>query len=109
MPVELTAPDGTEITKNEVGDTLKGQILYDKNEIDPETGNLMVIKETSVSLRVTALSRVPLPGETWQIKIPLNPAFPTVLTQFLIDTDRSMTDGQSLGFAKLYLKKVVQS
>lgn len=109
LPVELIAPDGTEITKNEVGETLKGQILYDSDGIDPETGNLIVVKETTVSLRITALSRVPVPGEKWAVKIPVNPAFPTVLTQFLIDSDEAITTGQSMGFIKLHLKDAEQS
>lgn len=109
LPVELIAPDGTEIKLNEVGETLKGQILYDADGIDPETGDLIVVKETTVSLRITALSAVPVSGENWAVKIPVNPAFPTVLTQFLIDSDKAITTGQSMGFIKLYLKDAEQS
>ncbi len=109
LPVELITPDGQIINKNEVGDDLKGQVLYDKDGIDPESGDLAVVKETTVSLRITALSRVPLAGEIWQVKIPINPAFPDVLGDFLINSDKSPITGQSMGFIKLFLKDVEQS
>lgn len=108
LPVELIAPDGTEIKTNEVGDKLKGQVLYDADGIDPESGDLIVVEETTVTLRITALSRVPLAGENWGVKIPVNPAIPDVLTQFIVNTDKSLTNGRSIGFIKLFLKDAEQ-
>lgn len=108
LPVELIAPDGTEIKTNEIGGTLKGQILYDTEGIDPDTGELVVVGKTEVSLRRTALSQVPASGEKWLISIPVNPAFPTVLSDFMINTDQAMTGGQTMGFIKLQLKQVEQ-
>jgi len=89
LPVELTAPDGTEIKLNEDGVTLKGEILYDREAIDPESGDLITVQEIMVSLRKTALSRIPLAGEIWKVAIPLNPALPTVLTTHLINADKA--------------------
>ena len=109
MPVELTDPDGEDITTNEDGDTLKAQILYDFDSIDPESGNLIVVTETHVVLRKTALSRVPLAGEIWGIRIPLNPDDPDTLTQLMINTDEAPVGGSSVGFILLNLKQVDQS
>ena len=109
LPVELIAPDGTEIKTNEVGGTLKGQILYDTEEIDPNTGELIVVKETRVSLRISALSRVPLSGETWGVKIPLDPALPDILTTVIMNTDKAREGGQSMGFITLFPKDAEQS
>lgn len=109
MQIELITPDGIEITQNEDGETLKAQVLYDRENIDPESGNLIVIKETRVVIRRSALSRVPEEGETWQVKIPINPALQNVLTQFLCNADESPEGGQSSGFITLKLKDVDQS
>ncbi len=109
LPVELIAPDGSEITENEDEETLKGQVLYDFDGVDPESGDLVSVKETRVSLRITALSRVPLSSETWGIRIPVNPAFPTVLTQYLCSPDEAIGGGQSMGFIMLKLKESKQS
>lgn len=109
LPVELTDPDGNEIVLNEDGDTLKGEVLYDRDGVDPDTGDLITVDETTVTLRKTALSRVPVAGENWKIAIPVNPAMPTVLTTFLMNSDRAQIDGGSVGFIKLFLKEVEQS
>lgn len=109
LPVELTQPDGADITTDENGDALKGQILYDFDSIDPESGNLMVVTETMVTLRKTALSQIPNAGEVWGIRIPANPDDPDTLTQFLINTDEAPMGGGTAGFITLKLKEVDQS
>jgi len=108
LPIELTTPDGVEITTNEDGDVLKGEVLYDREEIDPESGELKTVKEIMVSLRKTALSIVPKSGETWKVAIPLDPALPSILTTHLINSDKAPIDGDSIGFIKLFLKDVEQ-
>lgn len=109
LPVELIPPTGVDITENEDGDTLKGQILYDREGVDLETGGMIVIGGTTVTLRKTALSRVPVAGETWGIRIPVNPADPDTLSVFLINTDEAPTDGQSAGFIVLKLKEAEEA
>lgn len=109
LPVELTAPDGTEIKLNENGVTLKGEVLYDREAIDPESGDLKTVQEIMVTLRKTALFRVPKVGEKWKVAIPLSPSLPTVLTTHLINSGQAPVDGDSIGFIKLFLKKVEQS
>jgi hypothetical protein len=109
LPVVLIDPDGVTIDTNEVGDPLKGQVLYDKFGIDPETGDEIIIDETSVSLRKTALSRVPVAGERWKIKFPLDPSQPDVLTIHLLTEDHAPVDGGSIAFIKLLPQSVEQS
>jgi hypothetical protein len=60
LPVVLIAPDGTEINTDDDGNELKGQVLYDHDSLDPDTGDLTSTKEIRVSLRKTALSQVPV-------------------------------------------------
>lgn len=109
MPVQLIDPDGNDITTNVDGDTLRGQVLYDTDDFDPESGDPIVINETRVTLRKSGLSRVPQSGETWVVKIPLNPDNQSALTQFLTNGDEAIVDGDSLGFVTLLLKKADQS
>lgn len=107
--VELTSPDGTIIKTNEDGDPLRGEILYDRDAMDPETGNLITVSTTKITLRKSALSQVPKAGEKWGIKFPVNPAIPEVLSTFVLDTGRAPTDGQSIGFISLFPKDLKQS
>ena len=100
LSIELTTPSGNVIKTNVEGEQLKGQVLYDREGIDPETGDLIVIGETRVTIRRSALAEVPNAGETWN---------PDVLTSYIIDEDQSGIDGQSVGFITLKLKQIVQS
>lgn len=107
--VVLITPDGFDIDTNEDGDPLRGEVLYDRDAIDPETGDLITVSTTKITLRKSALSRVPVAGEVWGIKFPVNPATPTVLSTFEFGTKRAPTDGQSIGFISLYPGKLKQS
>lgn len=106
---ELTDPDGVETKVNEVGDPLRGELLLDREDIDPESGDLVTVKETMLSLRKTALPRIPVAGETWKVAVALDASTPTVLTTHLANADESPTGGSTIGFIKLFLKDVEQS
>jgi len=107
--IELTAPDGETIKTNEKGLPLKGQVLYDRIGVDPETADEIVVNEISVSLRKSALSRVPESGESWKISFPLDPADPDTLTTHMLTEDHAPIDGGSIGFIKLFPQEAVQS
>lgn len=109
IPIVLVAPDGTKISTDESGNTLKGQVLYDHDSIDPDTGDLTNTKEIRVTLRKSALSRVPLPGEVWKISIPTDTSDLTAFTTYLLNGDESPVDGGSAGFITLKPKQVIQS
>ena len=109
LPVVLIDPDGGTIDTNEVGDILKGQVLYDRLGIDPETGDEIIIDEISISLRKSALSRVPVAGERWDIKFPLDPSQPDIMTAHILTEDRAPVDGGSIAFIKVFPQSVEQS
>jgi len=109
LPVILIAPDGTTISTDDEGNTLKGQVLYDHDSLDPETGDLMSTKEIRVTLRKTALSTIPAAGETWKVSIPDDPSGQDTMTTYLMNPDESPVDGQSAGFITLKPKNVDQS
>ena len=102
LTVQLTDPDGI-IT------TADGQVLYDTVTMNPETGETVVANNPIVTLRRSTLSRVPEPGEAWLIKIPTTPSTTAELEDFIIDSDRSPEGGRSIGFIRLYLRRVQQS
>lgn len=100
LPVVLIAPDGT-------SQTYQGQVLYDTTVEDPASGAPIVISKPVVTLRLSSLSRVPVEGEKWSVKIPSAPSSTaTTETYFL---ERPSEDGKSIGFIRLYLMKVSQT
>ena len=110
LPVVLVDPDG-ETYDNRAGseDSLVGQVLYSTIVLNPETGQEIVQKKPVVTLRRTSLERIPVDGERWLVKIPLNPSTTDTLVSFILDPTRSIEDGQSIGFIRLYLIKAEQS
>ena len=109
LPVELIAPDGTSITLSENdGETLVGQVLYDTVRINPETGEDVVVNNPVVTLRRSSLSRIPVAGEKWVVKIPTTPSVAADKSLFVIDPTRPPESGASIGFIKLYLRKAQQ-
>lgn len=102
LTVQLTDPDGL-IT------TAAGQVLYDTVTMNPETGETVVANNPIVTLRRSTLARVPEPGEVWLVKIPTTPNTTATLEEFIIDSDRSPEGGRSIGFIRLYLRRVQQS
>lgn len=110
MPTELINPAGELITTTaDDGILLKSEVLYDTEEIDPETGDLIIVGKTQVTFARIELAVLPAPGETWGIRIPINPAFPTVLKTFTLGPGRAPEDGQTIGYAKYFLKELEQT
>ena len=103
LPVTLISPDGE--TQADIG----GQVLYDTVRVNPDTGEDMVVNKPVVSLRRSSLDRVPVEGEKWIVKIPLDPRTDAALADFMLDPTRPPEGGRSIGFIRLYLRKVIQS
>lgn len=110
LPVVLISPDGEVIDTNENSDeALTGQILYDIVTTNPETGEPVIVNNPIVSLRRSSLSRVPVSGERWVVKIPIDPDPDADLTEFVISKVRPPEGGRSIGFIKLFLQKAKQT
>ena len=111
LPVELTDPDGIKYTLDaDTGETLQSvQILYDRRTLNLATGEETVIKEPIVVIARKSLSRIPVEGEIWHVRMPLDPDPDADLYDFIFSDVRSPEGGQSLGFIRLYLQRVVQS
>lgn len=111
LPIELFAPDGSLInTDNETGDELRAvQILYDRRKLDPDTGEEITVHEPIVTVAKSSLSRIPIPGEKWVIRMPISPRTGAPLETRQLSSDRSIESGDSLDFVRLYPGAVVQS
>ena len=111
LPVQLVDPDGNEITQsfNDATLLLRGQVLYDTVRVDPETGEPMIINEPIVTLRRSSLERVPIAGENWLVRIPVDPSESAAFIDFVISPTKAPEGGRSIGFIRLYLRRAVQS
>lgn len=111
LPVIMQDPDGnTHNTDAITGEDLKAiMIQYDYRKFNPDTGEEIVINEPIVTMARDSLSRVPLAGERWHLRFPLDPGIPDVLSDFVIDETRAPEGGRSLGFIRLYPHKAEQS
>ena len=110
LPVVLISPDGEVVdTSENSGKALTGQVLYDTVTTNPETGESVIVNNPIVTLRRSSLSRVPIPGETWIVKIPVDPDPDADLTEFVSSKVRSPEGGRSIGFIKLFLQKAKQT
>ena len=111
LKIELQDPDGnTYIKDNDTGEDLKAlQILYDRRVENPDTGEIIIVHEPVITIARSSLSRIPIPGETWSVKFPLDPTDENTLSNYVFNPDRSIAGGSSLGFFRIYPVKLVQS
>jgi hypothetical protein len=110
LPVELITPDAVTInTRQSDGAPLEGQVLYNSKDVDVDTGLPIVVNNPVVTLRRSSLSRIPVAGEKWIVRIPKNPNETDILINFALDGSRPPESGQSIGFVKLYLRAIQQS
>lgn len=107
LPVALISPSGEIISTSLNGGPLLGQVLYDTIKANPETGEVIIVGNPVVTLRRSSLSRVPVPGEKWVVRIPTSPSTTAPLEDFMIDSKPS-EGGRSIGVIKLYLRRAKQ-
>lgn len=99
-PIILISPDGET-------QSVRGQVLYDTNEFDAQTGAMIIYEKPNVSIRRSDLTRVPADGEMWAVKIPDSPAGTEANKTFLLE--RPVEGGRSIGFIRLYLTATEQT
>lgn len=110
LPVIGIDPDGNTLDTNQnTGEPLTGQILYDTVKDNPQTGSPVVINKPAISLRRSSLARIPKAGEKWFWKIPVDPSRTADLETFESDKQRPPEGGRSIGFIRIYLRRVKQS
>ena len=110
MPVQLTGPDGiTQVYKKDsITDLLGGQVLYTTRRVNPETGEVIIVNEPVVTLRISSLNRVPQNGERWYIKFPVSPVVGATYQSFTFTPTRATEGGQDIGIIKIYPQRIEQ-
>ena len=101
LPVTLQDADGA-------SQTVQGQILYDTIRTNPDSGDEMVVNNPVVTVRRSSLNTIPAKGEKWIVQIPESPTAGAAIITFMLDDDRAAEGGSSIGFIRLYLRKVKQ-
>lgn len=98
LPIVLISPDKV------VYSGLRGQVLYNSKAFDPDTGEQIIVNNPVVALREASLTRVPLGGERWGVRIPVTPSETAPLADFVMSA--RPPERSSVGFIRLYLTKV---
>lgn len=104
MPVELTSPNGIKQTHsvNDPSELLGGQVLYFSRRENPTTGEVIVVNQPVVTLRISSLLRVPKAGEKWFIKFPISPVAGAPYLDWVFTCDRAPEHGTDIGFMRIY-------
>ena len=108
IKVELTAPDGNvqRYSMNNPDEFLGGQVLYFSREENPATGEMIIINQPVVTLRISSLIRVPESGEKWYIRIPIAPNAGAEIKSFVFTPTRSLQHGTDIGFIRIYPQRI---
>ncbi len=101
LPVVLTSPDGAT-------QQLTGQVLYYSRRENPATGEIVVVNQPVVVLRISSLDRVPAAGERWLVSIPTSPQAGATSQTFIFTADRSPEHGTDIGFMRIYPHRIEQ-
>jgi len=100
VPVVLVAPDKT------VYSDLLGDVRTESKVFDPETGGKISVKETSIVLLKSDLTRIPAENETWFIKYPDSLLDSGTLITASFDFNNVSEVGDSLGYIKIYPQEI---
>lgn len=93
------------------------QTLNDFKRLNVETGEEVLVTDPVISIRLDALARVPQSGETWQVRLQIEPLdipldmdfdaaillHPDSFVDYIIDPAKSTEGGNSIGYTRLYL------
>jgi hypothetical protein len=111
MPVELTNPDGlTQIySANNPDELLKGQVLYFSRQENPATGEVMIVNQPVVTLRISSLIREPKAGEKWYIKFAKSTVVGAPMLSWVFTPTKAPEHGTDIGFIRIYPQRVAQS
>jgi len=102
LPIDLTAPDASKFSAT-------GQLVYDRLEVNPDTGEVTVVVNPVAVLRRSSLTIVPDDGENWFFKMAIDPSTTATKGNFVMDGSRSIKGGRSLGIIRIPLQFVEQT
>lgn len=102
-PVELISPDGKVqiYSANNPTELLSGQVKQFSRDVNPDTGETIIVDNPAVTLRISSLDRIPAPGESWFIRMPVSPVAGSPKKSFTFKVDRAPEKGTDLGIFKI--------
>ena len=104
LPVDIVFASGNEQLQE------GAQVLYDTEQIDPETGDLISVKNTWITFVKVDLDEEINQGDKAYFKFPKNPSEPSGdQLQGVLDGSKTIIDGQSLGFIRIPITETEQS
>jgi hypothetical protein len=106
VPVVLISPQGERAEKTVDGRPLTGRVLWNHKEINPETGEPVMVNSPVVTLRESSLPRIPKSGEVWGVIIPEGVRVWTQRKHYVTDADGIVESGRNLGYINLFLIEV---
>jgi hypothetical protein len=108
MPVEITFPNGImqKYSANNPMELLGGQILYYTRRENPATGEMMIVQEPVVTLRLSSLIQAFTPGEKCYIKMPISPRVNAEYRRFVFTPTRAAENGIDIGFIRIYPQRI---
>ncbi|MDR0475551.1 MAG: hypothetical protein LBH43_17995 [Treponema sp.] len=105
-PVILISTAGERIDKTVDGRLLAGRVLWSHKEINPETGEPVIVPTPVVTLRESSLPETPKTGEVWGVIIPESPRIDAPLKQYVTDAAGVVENVRNLGYINLFLVDV---
>ena len=110
MPVELTNPDGLtqKLSLNNPDEKLRGQCLYFSRQENPATGEMIIVNQPVVTLRISSLIRVPAAGEKWYIKFATSPRAGSPMRSWVFTPTKAPEHGTDIGFIRIYPQRIEQ-
>ena len=107
VPIILISPyDGKKITETVDGRPLAGRVLWSHQEINPETGESVIVPTPVVDLRVSSLPIVPKSGEKWLVQIPSDLTVNAPMKNYLLDEASVVEVKRNFGIVSLPLVEV---
>jgi len=102
-PVVLISPQGKRIEKTVDDRPLCGRVLWSHKDINPETGEPIIVPTPVVTLRTSSLSQVPKSGEVWAVIIPESVQENAPLKNYVTDVSGIVEDVKNFGYVNLFL------
>ncbi len=107
IPIVLISPDG--IIYN-----IRGRVVYSYwmtndqygTSLSNNIGQDVLVNLPVITINKESTTRIPIAGENWIIKIPKNPLYEDVLSNFTYE--RPPENNDSIGFVKIYLVAIEQ-
>lgn len=107
IPIRLTAPGGVVYsTAKDTTDPLLGDVRKEGKELDPDIGGVILVKKTSVTIRLQDLVLVPQEGENWLIEFSDTLLDSGSFVKYAFTPNNVASLGDSMGFIKVYPQEV---